>query len=91
MQFNQQRLESDRFLKQAMRQAESQIRKLRLDYDEKLVNLNKEKNNLITDLSIKSDKEKELLVNQYEQKLANLQDIINNEREKARLRTSQMS
>jgi len=88
---NDQRVESDRFLKQTMRQAESQMRKLRLEYDEKLVNFNKEKNNLISDLSIKSDKEKEMLVNQYEQKLANLQDIINNEREKARLRTSQLS
>ena len=51
----------------------------------------KDKNNLIADLNRKSDKEKEMLVNQYEQKLANLQDIINNEREKARLRTSQIS
>ena len=88
---NQQRVESDRFLKQSMRQAETQIRDLRLEYDEKLVNFNKEKNNLISDLNRKSDKEKEMLVNQYEQKLANLQDIINNEREKARLRTSTMS
>ena len=88
---NQQRLESDRHLKQSMRQAESQMRDLEVEYDEKLVNFNKEKNNLITDLNRKSDKEKEMLVNQYEQKLANLQDIINNEREKARLRTSQIS
>ena len=52
--------ESDRFLKQSMRTAESQMRKLRLEYDEKLVNFNKEKNNLIHRPNRKSDKEAEM-------------------------------
>ena len=52
------RLNSDRSMKRVIRQSESELRALRLDHQQKLIELNKEKNNLIADLNRQNETEK---------------------------------
>ena len=78
-------------MKRVIRQSESELRSLRLDHQQKLIELNKEKNNLIADLNRQNETEKAMIKNQYQQKVDKLQEIINNERERSKINNNSIS